>query len=95
MEIATVFGKGPKTEVTASLTIKDFIDVMESSEPGKSYETDDFMVKETPLRLVVYPKGRAEEYRGGVSVYCYGVIILCRHSRVVSPNLCLLQMINH
>ena len=69
MEIATVFGKGPKTEVTASLTIKDFIDVMESSEPGKSYETDDFMVKETPLRLVVYPKGRAEEYRGGVSVY--------------------------
>ena len=36
MEIAMVYGKGPKTEVTASLTIKDFVEVMESSEPGKT-----------------------------------------------------------
>jgi len=69
MEIATVFGKGPKTEVTASLAIKDFIDVMESSKPGKCYETDEFMVKETLMCLLVYPNGYSEEYRGWVGVY--------------------------
>ena len=63
MEIATVYGKGPNTEVTASLTIKDFVKVMESSEPGKFYDTHDFMVKETPLRLVVCPNGHIEEFK--------------------------------
>ena len=69
MEIATVYGKGPNTEVTASLTIKDFVEVMESSEPGKRYATDEFMVKETPLRLLVCPNGLREEDRGWVSVF--------------------------
>jgi len=68
MENATVYGKGPKTEVTASLTIKDFVDVMESSEPGKGYATDEFMVKETPMAMVVYPNGPSEELRGWVGV---------------------------
>jgi len=69
MAIATVYGKGPKTEVTASLTMKDYLEVMETSEPGKHYDTDEFMVKETPMRLVVYPNGYSEEFRGGVGVY--------------------------
>ena len=68
MKVATVFGKGPKTEVTASLTIKDFVEVTESSEPGKFYATDDFLVKETPMCLVIYPNGFDEEDRGWVGV---------------------------
>jgi len=68
MAIATVYGKGPKTEVTASLTIKDFVEVTESSEPGKFYATDDFLVKETPMCLVIYPNGFDEEDRGWVGV---------------------------
>ena len=69
MEVATVYGKGPKTEVTASLTIKDFVEVMKSSEPGKNYSTDLFIVKETPMVLGVYPNGYKEEDRGWVSVF--------------------------
>ena len=69
MENVTVFGKGPKTEVTASLVIKDFMEVIETTKPGMYYETDDFMVKGTPLGLVVYPNGEAEEDRGSVSVF--------------------------
>ena len=64
-----MFGMGPKTEVTASLTIKDFPRVMEASKPGQHYETDDFMVKETPMRLGVFPNGAKEEERGKLAVY--------------------------
>jgi len=45
--------------------------------------------------------GRRVNVRSGEAVeegncnLCYVVIILCCRSRVVSPNLCLLQMINH
>ena len=69
MKHATVFGKGPKTEETASLTIQDFVEVMESTKPGKFYETNDFMVKGTPLGLVVYPNGFDEEDRGWVCIF--------------------------
>ena len=69
MEIATVYVKGPKTEVTASLTIKNFVEVMESSKPGKGYATDKFMVKETPMALMVCPNGDSEKRRGWVGVY--------------------------
>ena len=69
MENVTMFGKGPKTEVTASLVIKDFVEVMKSTEPGKFLESDDFMVKETPMGLGVSPNGYGESDRGGVGVY--------------------------
>ena len=68
METIMVFGKGPKTEVAATLIIKDFVEVMEASKPGEYYETDEFMVKETAMRLRVYPNGFREEGRGWVSV---------------------------
>jgi len=69
MENATVFGLGPKTEVTASLTIKEFVKVIESTEPGKFYEGNKFMVKEVPMCLEVYPNSYTEEYRGKVGVF--------------------------
>ena len=51
--VQVLYGMGPKTEVTDSLAIKDFVDVMESSKPRKRYETDDLMVRETPMSLIV------------------------------------------
>jgi len=68
MENSAVFGMGPNTEVTASLTIKDIVKVIESSEPGQNCETDEFMVEETPMSLVVFPNGYGEAHRGWVSV---------------------------
>ena len=48
--VQVLYGMGPKTEVTA---INDFVDMMKSSKPRKRYETDDLMVRETPMSLIV------------------------------------------
>jgi len=56
MENVTVIARSPKTEVSATLIIKDFL--QELARPsGEFLESNDFMVKEAPMRLRVYPNG--------------------------------------
>ena len=53
----TVYAKGPKAKVTAELVIKDFLEVMRTSLPGKEYVSDTFMVGDTPMAISVRPRG--------------------------------------
>jgi len=56
MENVTVIARSPKTEVSATLIIKDFLEEL-ARPSGEFLESHDFMVKETPMRLRVYPNG--------------------------------------
>ena len=78
----TVYTKGPKAKVTAELVIKDFLEVMRTSLPGKEYVSDTFMVGDTPMAITVYPNGFLQDDRGYVSVY------LCNNSTVDIPVKC-------
>ena len=69
MENTTVLAKLPGIQASATLVIKDFLDVMVTSTPGKSYSSDTFMVGDTPLTIEVFPNGSREELKGNVSVY--------------------------
>ena len=69
MENHTVYARSADVEVTANLTIKDFVQVMKTSKPGKHYDSDVFMVGATPMAIAVYPNGYNEENRGNVSVF--------------------------
>ena len=66
MENVTVFVRAPKTEVQATLIIKGFAEEM-AIKPGEHFVSDEFLVKEVPMWLRVYPNGVNEE--GFVSVY--------------------------
>ena len=69
MENTTVYAKSNASEATATMVIKDFVELMSVCKPGKSYHSDTFMVGDTPMLVVVYPNGVEEEYKGFVSVY--------------------------
>ena len=64
----TVYVNAPGVKATAELVIKDFLEVMKGSEPGKRYTSDIFMVGNTPMAIKVYPNGYDDEYKGNVSV---------------------------
>ena len=65
----TVYAKASAGKATAELVIKDFVEVMKTSQPGKSYSSDTFMVGEIPMAIEIYPNGSEEEDRGEVSVF--------------------------
>ena len=71
MENHTVYARSADVQVTAKLTIKDFVEVMKTSKPGKCYASDTFMVGATPMAIKVYPNGYKDEYKGNVSVYLW------------------------
>jgi len=77
MENVTVFVRAPKTEVQATLIIKGFAEEM-AIKPGEHFVSDEFLVKEVPMWLRVYPNGVNEE--GFVSVY-----LRSRNSRTTFP----------
>ena len=66
----TVFaGKSGIIEATAELVIKDFVDVMAGFQPGRSIISDSFMLRDTPMRIRVYPNGRTDSDKGFVSLF--------------------------
>ena len=71
MENHTVYSKSADVQETAKLTIKDFVEVMKTSKPGKSYHSDTFMVGETPMAITLYPNGYEDQYKGNVSVFLW------------------------
>ena len=68
MENVTVFVRGTKTEVQATLVIKGFAEEL-AIKPGEHFVSDEFLVKEVPMWLSVYPNGFNEESKGFVAVY--------------------------
>ena len=68
MENLTVLAKSDDVKATATLVIKDFVDVMSKYIPGKSCSSDSFMVGDTPMAIQVFPNGYLEQDRGYVSV---------------------------
>jgi len=79
MENVTVFVRAPKTEVQATLVIKGFAEEL-AMKPGEHFVSDEFLVKEAPMRLRVYPNGFNEESKGFVSAY-----LRSRNSRTTFP----------
>ena len=65
----TVYAKAPARKATAELVIKDFVEVMKTSQPGSSYSSNTFMVGEIPMAIEIYPNGFDEEDIGEVSVF--------------------------
>ena len=53
----TVYAKAPGVKATAELVIKDFLEVMKTSEVGKYYASDTFMVGDAPMAINVFPNG--------------------------------------
>ena len=69
MENITVFAKTSPEQATAKLVIKDFVEVMTTSKPGKGYTSDTFTVGDTPMAIRVYPNGHNDKNTGNVAVY--------------------------
>ena len=70
MENTTVVaGKSGIIEAEAKLVIKDFVEVMARFKPGKSIESDKFMVGDTPMAIEVYPNGLVDKDKGYVSLF--------------------------
>ena len=68
MENLTVLARSGDVKATATLVIKDFVDVMSKYTPGKSCRSDSFMVGDTPMAIKVYPNGFDEQQSGHVSI---------------------------
>ena len=67
-ENLTVFAKPSPIQATAKLVIKDFVEVMTASEPGEAYDSNTFIVGDTPMVIRVNPNGNTEANKGYVSV---------------------------
>ena len=80
MDNHTVCAKSADVQVTAKLTIQDFIEVMKTSKPGKFYPSDIFMVGDARMAIVVYPNGYEDEYKGNVSVKCPAFDLHCEYN---------------
>ena len=81
-ENLTVFAKTSPIKATAKLVIKDFEEVMKGNNPGVKYDSNTFMVGDTPMAMTVYPNGFLQDDRGYVSVY------LCNNSTADIPVKC-------
>ena len=72
MENATVFdATAGIIQATAKVTIKNLVEVMSMYKPGKDFTSDTFNVGDTPMDILVYPNGAAEEHRGHVSIFLH------------------------
>ena len=60
---------GQSEVVRAKLVIKDFANVMGEFKPGKSIQSEPFLVEDTPLAIAVYPNGDEHENQGHVSLF--------------------------
>ena len=69
MENVTVYAQSNGVQTTAKLVIKDFPKVMLAGKPGKGYPSENFMVGDTPMVVLVYPNGVNEANKGQVSIY--------------------------
>ena len=81
-ENLTVFAKTSPIKATAKLVIKNFEEVMKGSNPGVKYDSNTFLVGDTPMAMTVYPNGFLQDDRGYVSVY------LCNNSTADIPVKC-------
>ena len=66
MANVTVIARSPKTEVSATLIIEDFLEEL-ARPSGEFLESHDFMVKAAPMRLRVHPNGSQQAHRGHVT----------------------------
>lgn len=64
-ENVTVFVGTPKTEVQATLVIDGFPEEL-AMKPHKAFMSDDFLAKKSTMRLMAYPNGYNEEFKGFV-----------------------------
>ena len=70
MENLTVFdAEASMIQVTGNLVIKKFLKAMHGFKPKEKFESDPFMVGDTPMAIQVYPNGRDGEDEGHVSIY--------------------------
>ena len=67
MENVTVFRKSSPIQASAKVVIKDFVEVIQTSKPGEKFDSDVFMVGDTKMLIRVYPNGRQEDIRIGLS----------------------------
>ena len=67
----TVFAKSLPVQATAKVTIKDFLEVMTTSEAEEKYDSDIFMVGDVPMAISVYPNGDIEDNKGYVGVFLW------------------------
>ena len=71
MENTTVFsGRTGIVKASAKLVIKDFVEVMPGFKPGRSIESEIFLLGDTPLTIKVYPNG-VQPFKGHVSIFLY------------------------
>ena len=66
-----VDGRSGVIEATAKLVIKNFVDVMAGFKPGMCIESDQFMLGDTPLSIMVYPNGDSHYFKGHVGLYLH------------------------
>ena len=70
MENVTIFaGKSGVIQGTGKLVIKDFLDVMSVYPPGKCVESDEFMVGDFAMSILIFPNGDVNENKGCVSAF--------------------------
>ena len=67
----TVYARSAGKQGSTKLVIKDFVEVVGKSKPGKCYPSDTFMVGDIPMIIEVYPNGATDEEKGNVSVYLW------------------------
>ena len=67
----TVYARSAGKQGSTKLVIKDFVEVVGKSKPGKCYPSDTFMVGDIPMVIEVYPNGATDEEKGSVSVYLW------------------------
>ena len=62
MENLTVFdGEASLIQVTGNLVIKKFLKAMQGFKPKEKFQSDPFMVGDTPMAIQVYPNGECDE----------------------------------
>ena len=70
MENTTVFsGRTGIIKASAKLVIKDFVEVMPGFKPGRSIESEIFLLGDTPFTIKVYPNGVHDENEGHVGIF--------------------------
>ena len=65
----TVFDRSTETKVEAKLVIRGIVRELTLCKPGKEFESDTFMVGNTPMVISVCPNGGLDQYKGHMSVF--------------------------